>query len=68
TLTIGEILQRLRTHGVTILPQEKDIGISKIVDELLKQYSQAINSAFGNKSLLQVLSENNMLKAPGKQV
>ncbi len=62
TLTVGDIFHKLQTHGVTILPAEKTMGISKIVDNLQKQYDEVVDSTFGKKSLLQVLIDHKIVE------
>jgi membrane protein len=58
-LSLREIMQRLRIHGISDQRDSTDDAISSLVDEIQNRYDMALNQAFDNASLRDLLDKIN---------
>jgi iron-sulfur cluster repair protein YtfE (RIC family) len=59
-LNLREIMERLRTLGVTDQREDQEDAISRLVDEIQSQYDTALKHAFDKASLRDLL--DNIIK------
>ncbi len=55
-LSLREIMERLRTLGITDEREEQDDAIGRLVDEIQSQYDKALKQAFNEASLRDLLN------------
>lgn len=59
-LSVGEVLKRLRTRGISDQRDHTDDAISRLVDEIQSQYDVALKQAFDEATLRDLLDKISM--------